>query len=199
MDLSYRAFLHGWSARYAGEVEVPAELPVSFTAYRRQQYRRARGSLECAIRYLPPIWNSQFSFCKKTSSHIASHRLRFTFSRVGVDLSLPALVKPRGSLPVPAGPGWAWLVNELSGIRASLLFYSGAAVASPALVAVTAVDLFKLGIFFGSGCEHIERGISDLAASFRPFLAHTEIRHHAPRPKIELISLPRPSDLGGIL
>ncbi|HCK65688.1 MAG TPA: hypothetical protein DHW49_05435 [Anaerolineae bacterium] len=65
MDLSYRAFLKGWSAYYAGDVEAPAELPVSFTAYRRQQYRWARGSLECAIKYIPVIWKSQFSFVKK--------------------------------------------------------------------------------------------------------------------------------------
>lgn len=65
MDLSYRAFLRGWSAHYAGDVEAPAELPVSFTAYRRQQYRWARGSLECAIKYIPILWNSNFSFAKK--------------------------------------------------------------------------------------------------------------------------------------
>lgn len=79
MDLSYRAFLQGWSARYAGEVEVPAELPVSFTAYRRQQYRWARGSLECAVRYLPSIWNSNFSFAKKLQAtlHLTGYALHF--------------------------------------------------------------------------------------------------------------------------
>jgi cellulose synthase/poly-beta-1,6-N-acetylglucosamine synthase-like glycosyltransferase len=65
MDLSYRAFLKGWSAHYAGDVEAPAELPVSFTAYRRQQYRWARGSLECAIKYIPVILKSHFSLAKK--------------------------------------------------------------------------------------------------------------------------------------
>lgn len=79
MDLSYRAFLRAWSARYAGEVEVPAELPVSFTAYRRQQYRWARGSLECAIRYIPAIWNSQFSFARKLQAtlHLTGYVLHF--------------------------------------------------------------------------------------------------------------------------
>ncbi len=77
MDLSYRAFLCGWSARYAGEVEVPAELPVSFMAYRRQQYRWARGSLECAIRYIPVIWNSKFSFARKFQAtlHLTGYAL----------------------------------------------------------------------------------------------------------------------------
>lgn len=77
MDLSYRAFLKGWSAKYAGDVEAPAELPVSFTAYRRQQYRWARGSLECAIKYLPVIWQSGFSFPRKLQAtfHLTGYLL----------------------------------------------------------------------------------------------------------------------------
>jgi len=77
MDLSYRAFLKGWSARYAGDVEAPAELPVSFTAYRRQQYRWARGSLECAIKYIPVIWRSDFSFTRKLQAtlHLTGYLL----------------------------------------------------------------------------------------------------------------------------
>lgn len=65
LDLSYRAFLRGWQARYAGEIEAPAELPVSITAFRRQQHRWARGSMECAIRYVPIIWESDLPFLHK--------------------------------------------------------------------------------------------------------------------------------------
>ena len=70
LDLSYRAFLRGWSARYAGDIEVQAELPVSFNAYRRQQHRWARGSFECAIRYIPIIWNSDASLSRKVQSSL---------------------------------------------------------------------------------------------------------------------------------
>jgi cellulose synthase/poly-beta-1,6-N-acetylglucosamine synthase-like glycosyltransferase len=58
LDLSYRAFLRGWKAVYLREVEARAELPVSFSAYRRQQHRWARGSLECAIKFIPLVWKS---------------------------------------------------------------------------------------------------------------------------------------------
>jgi len=77
MDLSYRTFLKGWSARYAGDVEAPAELPVSFTAYRRQQYRWARGSLECAIKYIPVIWRGDFPFVRKLQAtfHLTGYLL----------------------------------------------------------------------------------------------------------------------------
>ncbi|NUQ84929.1 MAG: glycosyltransferase [Anaerolineales bacterium] len=70
LDLSYRAFLRGWSARYAGNIEVQAELPVSFTAFRRQQHRWARGSFECAIRYVPIIWNSDAPLSRKIQSSL---------------------------------------------------------------------------------------------------------------------------------
>ncbi len=68
LDLSYRAFLRGWEARYAGEIEVLAELPVTMTAYRRQQHRWARGSLECAIRYVSIIWSSNARLSKKIAA-----------------------------------------------------------------------------------------------------------------------------------
>jgi cellulose synthase/poly-beta-1,6-N-acetylglucosamine synthase-like glycosyltransferase len=58
LDLSYRAFLRGWKAHYVRDVEAPAELPVSFSAFRQQQHRWARGSLECARKLLPEVWNA---------------------------------------------------------------------------------------------------------------------------------------------
>jgi cellulose synthase/poly-beta-1,6-N-acetylglucosamine synthase-like glycosyltransferase len=68
LDLSYRAFLKGWRGVYLREVEVPAELPVSFTAYRRQQHRWARGSLECAIKLIPQVWNAPVSLPMKAQA-----------------------------------------------------------------------------------------------------------------------------------
>ena len=70
LDLSYRAFLRGWTARFAGDIEVQAELPVSFAAYRRQQHRWARGSFECAIHYVPIIWKSDVPFSRKIQSSL---------------------------------------------------------------------------------------------------------------------------------
>jgi cellulose synthase/poly-beta-1,6-N-acetylglucosamine synthase-like glycosyltransferase len=68
LDLSYRAFLKGYRARFLGSVETPAELPITFNAFRRQQHRWAKGSLECAVRLLPTIWRSKFPLRLKISS-----------------------------------------------------------------------------------------------------------------------------------
>ena len=70
LDLSYRAFLRGWEAKYLREVATPAELPVNFSAYRRQQYRWARGSLECAIKLLPQIWQAPISLAEKVQASL---------------------------------------------------------------------------------------------------------------------------------
>jgi hypothetical protein len=60
LDLSYRAQFAGWKPAYLRNVVVPGEIPVTLNAFRRQQYRWARGSIECATRLLPQLWSSSF-------------------------------------------------------------------------------------------------------------------------------------------
>ncbi|MSQ23248.1 MAG: glycosyltransferase [Chloroflexi bacterium] len=55
LDLSYRAQLKGWEAVYLPDVVAYAELPVTVTAYRRQQRRWAAGSFACALKLLPRV------------------------------------------------------------------------------------------------------------------------------------------------
>jgi cellulose synthase/poly-beta-1,6-N-acetylglucosamine synthase-like glycosyltransferase len=75
LDISYRAFLRGWRAAYVDTVVAPAELPVSYSAYRRQQHRWARGSFECAAMHLPAIWRSDASTPRKLAAtlHLAGY------------------------------------------------------------------------------------------------------------------------------
>ena len=61
LDLSYRAHLRGWTARYLEDLVVPAELPAQVLSFRRQQHRWARGSMECARRLLPAVWRAPVS------------------------------------------------------------------------------------------------------------------------------------------
>ncbi|MGQ0601707.1 MAG: glycosyltransferase family 2 protein, partial [Anaerolineales bacterium] len=68
LDLSYRAFLRGWEALYLNEVRVPAELPATFAAYRRQQRRWALGSLQCARSLLPQVWSGPLSLASKVQA-----------------------------------------------------------------------------------------------------------------------------------
>ncbi len=124
LDLSYRAFLRGWESRYAGEVEVPAELPVSFSAYRRQQYRWARGSLECAIRFLPQIWRSDEPLRRKLEAS-----LHLTGYGVHLLLFALALLYPLVLLMAIRYPG-------LIGLFGIALFFNATAFAPTIFFAV---------------------------------------------------------------
>jgi cellulose synthase/poly-beta-1,6-N-acetylglucosamine synthase-like glycosyltransferase len=46
LDLSYRAQLKGWRLDYRADIAVPAELPPSIMALKRQQFRWAKGSFQ---------------------------------------------------------------------------------------------------------------------------------------------------------
>jgi cellulose synthase/poly-beta-1,6-N-acetylglucosamine synthase-like glycosyltransferase len=46
LDLSYRAQLAGWHGLYDGSIEVPAEVPVQLLAFKRQQFRWAKGTIQ---------------------------------------------------------------------------------------------------------------------------------------------------------
>jgi cellulose synthase/poly-beta-1,6-N-acetylglucosamine synthase-like glycosyltransferase len=49
--LSTRATLKGWEFRYLGDVVAPAELPGGIRAYKNQQARWAKGSIQCLQKY----------------------------------------------------------------------------------------------------------------------------------------------------
>jgi len=99
LDLSYRAFLRGWKARYAGEIETPAELPVSMAAYRRQQHRWARGSLECAARFIPLIWHSPITLPRKIEAllHLTGYGVHLLLFALAILYPLVLLLSLRYS------------------------------------------------------------------------------------------------------
>jgi cellulose synthase/poly-beta-1,6-N-acetylglucosamine synthase-like glycosyltransferase len=86
LDLSYRAFLRGWRAAYLRNVESPAELPVSFDAYRKQQQRWAQGSFECAVKHIPNVWRSDHGRLHKIEATL--HLSGYTIHLLLLSLSL---------------------------------------------------------------------------------------------------------------
>ena len=69
-DLSYRAELKGWRFRYIKDVVNPSELPVIISAYKSQQFRWAKGSIQTAIKLLGRILRSKESFLTKFEAMI---------------------------------------------------------------------------------------------------------------------------------
>ena len=58
LDLSYRAQIKGWQFRFLPDVVTPAELPVEMNAFKTQQHRWAKGSIQTCKKMLPVLWRS---------------------------------------------------------------------------------------------------------------------------------------------
>ena len=52
LDLSYRAQMKGWKCVFLPDIVVNAELPAQMNAAKRQQFRWAKGSIQCATKLL---------------------------------------------------------------------------------------------------------------------------------------------------
>jgi len=65
LDLSYRAQLKGWRFIFLPEVISPAEVPVDMNAFKSQQHRWAKGSIQTAKKLLPRILASNLPWAVK--------------------------------------------------------------------------------------------------------------------------------------
>jgi cellulose synthase/poly-beta-1,6-N-acetylglucosamine synthase-like glycosyltransferase len=59
LDLSYRVQLRGWRTHFNARLEVPGELPGTLAAFKSQQFRWAKGSIQTAAKLLPRILASR--------------------------------------------------------------------------------------------------------------------------------------------
>ncbi len=74
LDLSYRAQLLGWRCVYLPDLVAPAELPVEMNAFKAQQYRWTKGSIQTAKKLLPSILRSRLPWSLKREAffHLTS-------------------------------------------------------------------------------------------------------------------------------
>ena len=70
LDLSYRAQLAGWRFIFLQDLACPAEVPVEMNAWKSQQFRWAKGSMETAIKLLPRMIRSEFPWRVKLEAVI---------------------------------------------------------------------------------------------------------------------------------
>ena len=61
LDLSYRAQLKGWKLKFVTDVVCPAEVPVTINAFKSQQHRWAKGSIQTAKKNLANLFKSDVS------------------------------------------------------------------------------------------------------------------------------------------
>lgn len=75
LDLSYRAQIKGWKFIFLPHLVTPAELPVEMNAFKSQQHRWAKGSVQTCKKLLPVIWRSSYPFRIKLEAtlHLTSN------------------------------------------------------------------------------------------------------------------------------
>ncbi|MEX1118078.1 MAG: glycosyltransferase, partial [Terrimicrobiaceae bacterium] len=114
LDLSYRVQLRGWRGHYVNDLPVPGELPATFSAYKSQQFRWAKGSMQTAIRLLPQIFSSRMSGIAKAEAYF--HLTHYVVHPLLLILVLlaPILVIGGGGSALPAGAGRILMVAALA-------------------------------------------------------------------------------------
>ncbi|MEZ4400104.1 MAG: glycosyltransferase [Kofleriaceae bacterium] len=142
LDLSYRAALAGWRFVYAADVRAPAELPADLLAFKAQQFRWAKGSIECARKLAAPTVRARWPWRHRLEAlfHL-THNLPYL-------LTLVMLVAGGAAVALGHAPTWAPWVHAVSAtttvvvLGAFVTSARGLRLASlvrvPALVALTA-------------------------------------------------------------
>jgi len=116
LDLSYRAQLKGWHLEYVPHVVVPAELPETYAAFKSQQFRWAKGSIQTAMKLLPAIFRSDRSlFTKLQSIFHLCHYFAHPLMLVVALLALPAVHHLNGAAHQ------VWLIVSMIPLLASTL------------------------------------------------------------------------------
>jgi cellulose synthase/poly-beta-1,6-N-acetylglucosamine synthase-like glycosyltransferase len=93
LDLSYRAQLRGWKFVYDPGLVCPAELPVEMNAFKSQQHRWAKGSVQVMKKILPAILKSSQPLAVKVEAffHLTGN-LAYLLMLGICGLTLPMLV-----------------------------------------------------------------------------------------------------------
>jgi cellulose synthase/poly-beta-1,6-N-acetylglucosamine synthase-like glycosyltransferase len=101
MDLSYRMQLADWETEYVPDLTVPAEIPEDINAFKNQQFRWAKGSIQTAIKIIPLLRQkkmSKFKFAQAVLhlTHYMVHPLMLILAM----LTMPVLYFVKVNLPI---------------------------------------------------------------------------------------------------
>ena len=94
-DLSYRAELKGWKFRYFKDIECKAEIPAMVSAYKSQQFRWCKGSIQTAVKLLPRILKSNFPL--KIKLEATTHLINYSVHPlmvINILFTAPLLLMP---------------------------------------------------------------------------------------------------------
>lgn len=93
LDLSYRAQLVGYRFIYRSDIVTPAELPEDMSAFRAQQYRWAKGTIQTARKLFLRVWAAPLTLHQRIEAtfHLLPH-VAYPMMVLLTLLLLPALI-----------------------------------------------------------------------------------------------------------
>jgi cellulose synthase/poly-beta-1,6-N-acetylglucosamine synthase-like glycosyltransferase len=105
LDLSYRAQLAGWRFVYRPDVVAPSELPEDVFAFRAQQYRWAKGTVQTARKLLPGVLRGSLTRDQRLEAlfHLTPH---FAYPL----MVLLCLLLPFALVLLPVADNWVALL-----------------------------------------------------------------------------------------
>lgn len=125
MDLSYRSQLAGWKMKFVFDVIVPAELPNDINAFKAQQFRWAKGSIQTAIKILPRVLKAKVPLRVKIGAIL--HTTHYSIHPCMLFTALCAWPLLAFFEPVAHLPTWAYTVGFsfifLAAIAPSVLYF----------------------------------------------------------------------------
>jgi hypothetical protein len=193
LDLSYRAQLAGWRFVYRPDVLTPAELPEDMSAFRAQQFRWAKGTVQTARKLLKRVLSSPLTFGQRIEAffHLTPHFAYPLMMLLSV-LLLPALIL------MPATDIKTMLIIDLPlcvGATGSLATFYIVAERAQGRSTWDAIKRLPLLIALGAGlAPHLTRavyeGLNSMAGEFvrTPKKGTTagRYRQHAELPTLEI-------------
>jgi cellulose synthase/poly-beta-1,6-N-acetylglucosamine synthase-like glycosyltransferase len=93
LDLSYRAQLRGWRFVFVSDLIAPAEVPVEMNAFKSQQHRWAKGSIQTCRKLLPRLLRAELPLGVKAEAffHLTAN-FNYPFMCVMSILIFPTMV-----------------------------------------------------------------------------------------------------------
>ncbi|HEY8086357.1 MAG TPA: glycosyltransferase, partial [Polyangiaceae bacterium] len=158
LDLSYRAQLAGWRFVYRENIVTPAELPEDISAFRAQQYRWAKGTVQTARKLLGRVMRAPLTPAQRIEAlfHMTPHFAYPLMVFLSV-LLLPAL------LLMPATDPKAMLMIDLPlviGTTGSLAAFYAMAEAAQGRRRIDALKQLPALLALGAGlAPHLSKAV----------------------------------------
>ena len=158
LDLSYRAQMAGWRFVYRENVVTPAELPEDMSAFRAQQFRWAKGTVQTARKLMKRVMTSKLTRTQRVEAffHMTPHFAYPLMVLLSV-LLLPALIL------MPATDPGAMLLVDLPlciGTTGSLMMFYAMAESAQGRRRIDAIKTLPALLALGAGlAPHLSKAV----------------------------------------